>query len=99
MNKEKKSFQIIIALSTFLLFSAFSAFDLYQSCIETDFYLSEPALENLDQDYPLVNQWNKSFTIWQNNSFFILETHLFQHPPLFFPRFSPFDLKLSLLRC
>jgi hypothetical protein len=99
MNKKKKSVQILIALSIFLLFSAFSAYNLYHSCIETDFYLSEPTLENLDQDSPSANQQNKSFTSWQNNSFFILETHLFQHFPSFFLKISPLDLKLFLLRC
>jgi len=100
MNRNRKGTQICIALLIFSLFSVFSAISLYNNCVETDFPSAKPTFENLNQDYLLANEQNKSFAFGIGPSFIIfLETYLFQQPP--YPSFliSSLDQKLFALRC
>jgi hypothetical protein len=100
MNRKRKGIQICIALLIFSFFSVFPAISLYNNCVETDFPSAKPTFENLDQDYLLANEQNKSFPFGIGPSFIIfLETYLFQKLP--YPSFliSSLDQKLFALRC
>ena len=100
MNRKQKGIQIFLVISFFFFFSVFPAISLYNNCVETDFPSAKPTFENLDQDYLLANEQNKSFAFGIGPSFIIfLETYLFQQLP--YPSFliSSLDQKLFALRC
>jgi hypothetical protein len=77
----------------------FPAYLLYNGVTEIDFPSDKPTFENLDQDYLLANQQNKSFAFGQSTSFFILETYLFRQFPRLSFGISSLDQKLFVLRC
>ena len=99
MNRKQKGIQICIAISFFFFFSVFPAISLYNNCVETDFPSDKPTFENLDQDYLLANEQNRSYAIGPNTSFFILETYLFRQLSHLSFRISSLDQKLFTLRC
>jgi len=99
MNRKQKKIQIFLAISFFFFFLFFPVFSLYNNCVETDFPSAKTTFENLDQDYLLANEQNKSFAFGIGPSFIILGTYLFQTLP--YPSFviSSLDQKLFALRC
>jgi len=100
MNRKQKKIQIFLAISFFFFFSVFPAIFLYNNCVETDFPSAKPTFENIDQDYLLASEQNKSFSLGIGPSFIILfETYLSQQLP--YPSFliSSLDQKLFALRC
>jgi len=99
MNRKQKKIQIFLAISFFFFFLVFPAFSLYNNCVETDFPSAKPTIENLDQDYLLANEQNKSFAFGIGPSFIILGTYLFQQLPYSSFVMSSLDQKLFALRC
>ena len=99
MNRKQKRIQTFLAISFFFFSSFFTAYLYYNDCVETDFPSDKPTFENLDQDYLLANQQNKSLVSGQSTSFFILETYLFRQLSHLSFRISSLDQKLFVLRC
>jgi len=96
-NLKKTKVFLTLLISFFVL--VFPAYLLYNGVIEIDFLSDKPTFENLDQDYLLANQQNKSSVFGQSTSFFILETYLFRQLPRLSFGISSLDQKLSVLRC
>jgi hypothetical protein len=96
-NLKKTNVFLIVSISFFVL--VFPAYLLYNGVIETDFPSDKPTFENLDQDYLLANEQNRSYAIGPSTSFFILETYLFRQLPRLSFGISSLDQKLSVLRC
>jgi hypothetical protein len=94
--KKTKVF-LTVTISFFVL--VFPAYLLYNGVVEIDFPSAKPTFENLDQDYLLANQQNRSFVFGQCTSFFILETYLFRQLPRLSFGISSLDQKPSVLRC
>jgi hypothetical protein len=98
MNRKRKGIQICIALLIFSFFSVFSAYLLYNNCVETDFPSSKPKIENSDQDYLLDNQQNDLEISGPNAFTLIMETTLSGKLFLFF-QISSLNQKTIILRC
>jgi hypothetical protein len=99
MNRKQKRIQTFLAISFFFFSSFFTAYLYYNNCVETDFPSANLMFENLDQDYLLTNEQNKSFAFGIGPSFIIFETYLFrQLPHVSFGIFS-LNQRLFVLRC
>jgi hypothetical protein len=99
MNKKQKRIQIFLAISFIFFFLVSSSYLYYSNYIENDFLPAKPTFDNLDPDYLLTNQQNKSFAFGQNISLFIIETYLFQQLPHLYSGISSLSQKLFVLRC
>jgi hypothetical protein len=99
MKNTLKKTNVFLAVSISFFVLVFSAYLLYNGVIETDFPSDKPTFENLDQDYLLTNEQNRSYAIGPSTSFFILETYLFRQLPRLSFGISSLDQKLSVLRC
>jgi heme/copper-type cytochrome/quinol oxidase subunit 3 len=74
VTKKRKGIQIFLAVSFFLFFSVFSAFLLYNNCVETEFPSPKPKFENSDQAYLLDNKQNHLEILGLNTFTLIKET-------------------------
>jgi hypothetical protein len=99
MNKKQKRIQIFLAISFIFFFSVSSSYLYCSNYIENDFPSAKTTLDNLDQNYLLTDQQNKSLAFDQSPSLIILETCLFRQAPHLSAGMSSLNQKLSVLRC
>ncbi len=99
MNRKQKRIQIFLAISFIFFLSVFSGYLYYNNYAETDLPSAKPTFDNLDQDYLLTDQQNRSSAVEQTASSFILETYLFRQPPDLSFGIPSLDQKLLALRC
>jgi len=96
-NLRKNKFFLILLLSFFAL--VFRAYLLYNGAIEIDFPSDKPTFENLDRDYFLANEQNRSFASGPSASFLILETYLVRQFPGLSFEIPSLVQRISTLRC
>ncbi len=82
-----------------LFYLCFSAYLLYNKCVETDFPSAKPTFENVDQDYLVDCQQSKWSALGKSTPFLILEPYLFRCLPHLSIEISYLDRNPLVLRC
>jgi heme/copper-type cytochrome/quinol oxidase subunit 3 len=98
MIKKRKGIQIFLAVSFFLFFSVFSAYLLYNNCIENEFPSPKPKFENSNQTYLLDNKQNNLEILGPNAFTLIMDTTLSGKVFFSFKNFC-LDPQIIILRC